>query len=178
MSEPAAPPRPHHVGYVVEDLETAAARFAATHGGGPFFAIEHLPFEEVTFLGEAAHYDHSSAFGVWGPLIAELTVVHACEPQGLRDALVAPGGGIGHIGFLADSLTAETLRLQEAGYRPFHAGRSGVASAVWFEGGPLGHPLEVLQRRPELESFYAAVRAASAGWDGREPLRSAAALRG
>jgi hypothetical protein len=43
---------------------------------------------------------------------------------------------------------------------------------VWFHGGSLiGHPVEVLQRREELEGFYAMIREASVGWDGSDPLR-------
>jgi hypothetical protein len=45
---------------------------------------------------------------------------------------------------------------------------------VWFDGRALlGHPIEVLQRVPEIEGFYALVRSAGAGWDGERPLRLA-----
>jgi hypothetical protein len=54
---------------------------------------------------------------------------------------------------------------------PFHTGRTGPASAVWFDGGALGHPVEVLQRRDEILGFYAQVAKAAAGWDGSEPYR-------
>jgi hypothetical protein len=148
-----------------------------THGAGPFFVIEHMQFDEVTYLGEPAHYDHSSAFGQWGPIIVELSQVHEAEPTGLRAALVAPGGGIGHVAWLADSLSDETARLEAAGFHPFHAGRTGPASAVWFDGGPLlGHPIEVLERRPEILGFYAGIAAAAESWDGRDPLRPASVL--
>jgi catechol 2,3-dioxygenase-like lactoylglutathione lyase family enzyme len=171
-----APPL-HHIGYVVDDLEAAVARFAATYGAGPFFAIEHMHFDAVSYLGGPAQYDHSSAFGQWGPIIVELSQVHAAEPSGLRDALVKPGGGIGHVAWLCDSLSEETARLEAAGFRAFHAGRTGPASAVWFDGAPLlGHPVEVLERRPEILGFYAGIAAAAEDWDGREELRSASVL--
>ncbi len=162
----------HHLGYVVEDLHRDVPRFAAATGAGPFYAMEHIPFDEVTYRGEPAVYDHSSAFGAWGPLIVELTQVHDARPAGLRDSLVTPGDGVGHIAWLADSLDDEIARLEAAGLTPFHAGRTGPASAVWLDGGEqFGHPVEVLQRRDELLGFYAMVREASAGWDGSEPLR-------
>ncbi len=162
----------HHIGYVVEDLRAGVERFAASLGAGPFFAMEHLVFEEVTFRGEPALYDHSSAFGAWGETIVELTQVHDAEPAGLRAALVPAGGGVGHVAWLADSLEEETARLVSLGLTPFHTGRTGPASAVWFDGGPLlGHPIEVLQRRDQILGFYAAVRAAANGWDGTEPYR-------
>jgi Glyoxalase/Bleomycin resistance protein/Dioxygenase superfamily len=165
-------PAIHHVGYVVEDLHRDVPRFAALTGAGPFYAIEHLAFDEVSYRGEPAVYDHSSAFGQWGPMLVELTQVHHAEPAGLLDFLVKPGDGLGHIAWLADSLEDEVARLRHAGLTPFHAGRTGPASAVWFDGGDMfGHPIEVLQRRDELLGFYAMVRDASVGWDGSEPLR-------
>ncbi len=162
----------HHLGYVVESLHQDVPRFAAATGAGPFFAMEHIPFDEVTYKGERALYDHSSAFGAWGPILVELTQVHDVQPAGLRDSLVAPGGGVGHLAWLADSLEDEVARLEATGLTPFHAGRTGPASAVWFDGGEIfGHPIEVLQRREELLRFYAMVREASAGWDRSDPLR-------
>lgn len=161
----------HHVGYVVANLGRDVPRFAAATGAGPFYAMEHIVFDEVTYLGEPANYDHSSAFGAWGPLIVELTQVHEVGPDGLRESLAGPGG-IGHVAWLADSLDEETARLAALGITPFHAGRTGPASAVWFDGGELfGHPIEVLERRDELMRFYAMVRESSIGWDGSAPLQ-------
>ncbi len=166
----------HHVGYVVDDLPEGVQRFAAATGAGPFLAIEHIAFDEVTFHGEPARYDHSSAFGAWGPILVELTEVHDAQPDGLRAALVAPGAGVGHVAWLADSLDAETERLRAHGLAPFHTGRTGPVRAVWFDGaGLVGHPIEVLQRAPDLLRFYDLVRAAADGWDGSEPLRPAPA---
>ena len=162
----------HHVGYVVDDLPLAAERFAQQFGAGPFYAFEHIVFEEVTYRGGPAIYDHSSAFGQCGPMIVELTQVYNAQPAGLAEALVKPGGGVGHVGWLAESLEDEVTRLEAAGLVPFHTGRTGPVSVVWIDGGPLlGHPIEVLQRRDELLGFYDTVRRASEGWDGSDPYR-------
>jgi catechol 2,3-dioxygenase-like lactoylglutathione lyase family enzyme len=162
----------HHIGYVVDELPAAAELFARRFGAGPFYAIEHIVFDEVTYRGEPAAYDHSSAFGQCGPMIVELTQVFDARPAGLEEALVKPGDGVGHVGWLADSLEDEVARLEAAGLVPFHTGRTGPASVVWFDGGPLlGHPIEVLQRRDELERFYDMVTRASEGWDGQDPYR-------
>src|SRR3954454_308687 len=118
-------PAIHHLGYVVDDPRTGAEAFARDFGAGPIYALEHVPFCEVTFDGAPAVYDHSSAFGAWGPLLVELTQVHDAQPAGLAGALTPPGGGLGHVAWLADDLGAETARLQAAGLQPFHTGRTG-----------------------------------------------------
>jgi hypothetical protein len=165
----------HHVGYVVGDLRAGVERFAGDFGAGPFFAMEHIAFDEVTFEEAPAVYDHSSAFGVWGPILVELTQVHDARPRGLARALTAPGGGAGHVAWLADDLGVETARLERAGLRRFHTGRTGPVAAAWFQGPPFGHPVEVLQLSEPLLGFYAHVRAAADGWDGAEPFRRAPA---
>jgi catechol 2,3-dioxygenase-like lactoylglutathione lyase family enzyme len=163
----------HHVGYVVGDLREGVERFANAFGAGPFFAMEHIAFDEVTYEGAPAVYDHSSAFGQWGPILVELTQVHDAQPAGLAAALTAPAAGIGHVGMLADDLAAETARLEALGLHCFHTGRTGPVSAAWFSGPPFGHPVEVLQRSEPLLGFYAMLREAAEGWDGEEPFRHA-----
>ncbi|HWI72024.1 MAG TPA: VOC family protein [Baekduia sp.] len=163
----------HHLGYVVDDLRAAIPRAIVTLQTGPFFLIEHLAFDETTFRGGPAEYDHSSAFAACeGGLLVELTQVHSAAPPELEDML---GGrtGLGHVAWLADDLAAETARLTAAGIEPFHTGRTGPASAVWFDAtASLGHHIEVLQSAPPLLSFYDSIRAARATWDGTtDPIR-------
>lgn len=164
--------RPHHVGYVVDDIPRAVEWAVSVLGAGPFFLIEHVAFDEVTFHGEPAAYDHSSAFGQWGELKLELTVVHSAAPAGLADALGRPGPG--HVAWLAGDLEAETARLTAAGLPLVHTGRSGPVRAHWFDArATLGHHVEVLQRTPELLGFYERIRAAADGWVGADALRPA-----
>ena len=130
----------HHVGYVVEDLPAAIGALRRDFGAGPFHVSSTSPFDEVTFEGGPAVYDHSSAFGAWGPIMVELTQVHDAQPAGLAAALTAPGAGVGHVAWLAEDLEAEVARLEAIGMHVFHTGRTGPVSAVWLDGGPFGHP--------------------------------------
>jgi catechol 2,3-dioxygenase-like lactoylglutathione lyase family enzyme len=161
-----------HLGYVVDDIPRAVAWWASTFGAGPFFLVPHLQFDEVTYNGEPAAYDHSSAFGQWGDVKVELTVVHSASPPELQDLLGGPTGRVGHIGFLTDDLASERSAFAAAGMPLFHTGRSGPVEAYWFDGrATLGHHVEVLQRSDALLGFYEQIRAAHEGWDGADPLR-------
>ena len=131
----SALPSIHHVGYVVEDLRAGVQRFAAGFGAGPFFAMEHIAFEEVTYRDGPAVYDHSSAFGQWGPILVELTEVHDAQPAGLREALVAPGAGVGHVAWLAESLDAEAARLRRSASPRFTPGAPDRPTRSGFMAG-------------------------------------------
>jgi catechol 2,3-dioxygenase-like lactoylglutathione lyase family enzyme len=165
----------HHLGYIVDDLQRAAERLARNTGAGPFLMIEHVPLQRTTYDGATADYDHSTAFGQWGPVIVEISQIHDAQPDGLRAFLrSAPPPAIGHVAWLVDDLEAESARLQDAGLPLRHTGHSGPVSAHWHDGSALlGHPVEVLRRCPEVLGFYTAIGDASRNWDGGRPLRPA-----
>jgi hypothetical protein len=161
-----------HIGYVVTDIDEAVAWAVSTLGAGPFFLIPHLHFDTCTFNGEPAEYDHTSAFGQWGGIIVELTVVHSSRPSELAEMVGEPAPRVGHVGWLADDLLADSALLEAEGLPVFHTGASGPVSARWHDArGRLGHHIEILGRTPQLEAFYELIRSSSVGWDGSAPLR-------
>jgi hypothetical protein len=161
-----------HVGYVVEEIEPAVDWAISTLGAGPFFLIPHLHFDTCTFDGAPAQYDHSSAFGQWGDIMVELTVVHSSDPPALAELIGGPAPRFGHVGWLSDDLEADSAALDAAGMPLFHTGASGPVAAHWHDGrARLGHHVEILRRSPQIEGFYELIRSSSAGWDGSEPLR-------
>lgn len=163
----------HHIGYVAQgNLREALPGFMKALDTGPFFLIDHLKFDETTYRGAPAEYDHSSAFAATASgLLVEVSQVHSASPPALQEALGRPG--FGHVGWLADDLEEETARLRARGLEPFHTGRTGPAHAVWFDAtATLGHHVEVLQSAPPLLGFYETVRTARAEWDGAtDPIR-------
>jgi glyoxalase/bleomycin resistance protein/dioxygenase superfamily protein len=164
----------HHIGYVVDDLDAAVADAVARFGAGPFYVAEHMAFDEVTFRGEPAVFDHSSAFGQWGPVRVELTVIHETDPHELG-ATMTPGGpgNVGHVGIVVDSLGAASAQLEADGVPPYHAGRTGPVSAIWHDArASLGHSVELLQRNEFLSGLYERIARSADGWDGSEPIRA------
>ena len=78
--------RLHHVGYWVDDLDSALTRWNTDLGVGPFQVIEHVPFEEFVLIVDGRQYDdvvfdHSAAFAAWGPVVVELGQVHAIDDR-------------------------------------------------------------------------------------------------
>ena len=165
--------RIRHVGYVVDDIQDAVRWAIDTLGAGPFFLVPSLPFAYCTYRGEPAEYDHTSAFGQWGDVIVELTVIHSANPPELAETIGGAAPRVSHVGWLADDLAADSAELEAQGIPVFHTGGSGPVNARWHDArSRLGHHIEILGRTPELEGFYARIKAASVDWDGvTEPLR-------
>jgi catechol 2,3-dioxygenase-like lactoylglutathione lyase family enzyme len=167
------PTRPiHHVGYFVDDIPAAVNWAVTTLGAGPFFVAAHITFDEVTYLGEPAAYDQTSAFGQWGPIKLELTAVHSAAPAGLAAALAGPTPRIGHVAWLASDLEKESSALSAAGAPLFHTAGSGPVRGAWHDArATLGHDIEVLQECPEILGVFELIRSSAADWDGSGPLR-------
>jgi catechol 2,3-dioxygenase-like lactoylglutathione lyase family enzyme len=164
----------HHVGYVVDDLDAAVERAVAMWGAGPFYVAEHMEFEECTFHGEPAQFDHSSAFGQWGPVRVELTVIHSTDPPELGEVMAPNGAGhVGHIGILVDSLEQASAELTADGAPAYHAGRTGPVSAIWHDARSTnGHSIELLQRNDFLAGVYERIAASAENWDRSDPIRA------
>jgi len=173
MSAPIASRPITHIGYVVDDIESAVDWALRTFGAGPFFQVAHMQFDTCTYLGRPANYDHSSAFGQWGQIKIELTVVHSADPPQLAEMLGGPAPRLGHVGWLSDDLDADSSLLEAAGMPMFHTGSSGPVAAHWHDGrAQLGHHVEILRRSPQVEGFYELMRSSAEDWDGSDPLRS------
>ena len=107
--------RLHHVGYWVDDLDSALTRWNTDLGVGPFQVIEHVPFEEFVLIVDGRRYDdvvfdHSAAFGAWGPVVVELGQVHAIDDRlaaayGMNPAANgANPGAVSHVSWVVPDL--------------------------------------------------------------------------
>jgi hypothetical protein len=149
----------HHIGYWVDDLGAAMARWGQDLGVGPFQVIEHVPFDSfVLFAGGQEHgdvvFDHSAAFAAWGPVVVELGQVHACDDRLAAAYGVAPGA-VSHVSWVVPDVVGESERLARLGCRLISTARSGPVSVAWHDGGPLfPHPIEVHQRGEVIDGMH------------------------
>jgi hypothetical protein len=150
----------HHVGYWVDDLAAAQARWGAELGVGPFEVIEHVPFDSFALAdrdparGDVV-FDHSAAFAAWGPVVVELDQVHAIDDRLSAAYGVVPG------------VAKESARLAGLGCALINTARSGPITVAWHDGGPLfPHPIEVHQRNDVIAGMHGrlcALRSAGGG---------------
>jgi catechol 2,3-dioxygenase-like lactoylglutathione lyase family enzyme len=149
----------HHVGYWVDDLDSALARWDRELGVGPFQVIEHVPFDSfVLTVGGQRHcdvvFDHSAAFAAWGPVVVELGQVHAIDDR-LAAAYGVAAGAVSHVSWMVPDVAQESARLARRGCRLINTARSGPVSVAWHDGGPLfPHPIELHQHNEVIAGLH------------------------
>ncbi|MGA0878882.1 MAG: VOC family protein [Ilumatobacteraceae bacterium] len=133
------------------DLRSAADDFRRSTGAGPFLVLEHIELESVTIGGVPASFDHSSAYGQWGPFMVELVQEHT-EP------LI--GDGIHHVAFTVESLEAAVRSCRTSGWPLIlDATTVGGQRFVFCDArADLGHLIELYEPTPTLTAFYERVR--------------------
>jgi Glyoxalase/Bleomycin resistance protein/Dioxygenase superfamily len=162
---------PVQVAYSVDDVETAAERFAVEFGVGPFFIRHHPPFDAV-HDGVPGVFNHSSAYGQWGAVQVELVQLGECSPPTLQRAL-SNTGGIHHVAMFVDSLDVEQARLAALGMPcVMEATTSSGLRFAFHDARPqLGHLIEVYEPTDSVMCLYRMVREAAVDWDGTDPVR-------
>ena len=155
----------HHIGYWVDDLDSAMKRWEQDLDVGPFQVIEHVTFEEFMLVtpdgqqhGDVV-FDHAAAFAAWGPVVVELNQVHAIDDR-LAAALNPTPGTVSHVSWVVPDLNQETARLVRLGCRLINTARSGPIEVAWHDGGPLfGHPVELHQHNDAIAGLRARLAA-------------------
>ena len=168
-----APTRLVQLAYRVHDIEAAAHHWAATFGVGPFLLRRNMQIT-TTHRGEPAAYDHSAAFGQWGPVMLELIEVHRCFPASLLEIVEHDVmGQLHHVACFVDDLDATSESLQSKGM-PLAmevVSSSGIRTHFLDARAENGCLLELYTPNEHLQGLYDQVRDLSVGWDGSDPVR-------
>ena len=166
---------PVQIAYVVADAARAAHEWSTRLGAGPFFLRSHIELVDVTYRGRSATFDHTAAYGQWGPLMLELVQDHGSGPSIVRERFAPGESGLHHLAFLVDDVATTLERLADAGIGL--AMRARTVGGVEFHFADAlathGHFVEIYARTDRLVEFYATVAGAAVGWDGADPVRTA-----
>lgn len=162
---------PVQIAYGVRDLAHAAARFSTATGAGPFVMIEHIPLRSARISGEHGEFDHSSAYGQWGPVMVELVEEHTSPLVDIGTA--NEPGHLHHLAFMVTSLDEAATWCEQQGWPELlHAETTGGQVFVFHDARhQLGHLIELYEPSDRLLGFYRSVAAAADGWDGTDPVR-------
>ena len=165
---------PHHLAYVVEDIEATAKRLVERLGAGPFFLIEDVPLEDIRSRGEPAEFAHNSAFGSNGGGVIELIETISLAPERVEQRFSDPFPRVQHVAYVVPPGEVADLRnsLDERGLPEYlRTQLGGVETTLHDASGVLGHDIEIHADNEALRGFFAMVRGGADDWDGSEPLR-------
>lgn len=162
-----------HVSYVVADIERAVQHWHLALGAGPFYIIERMVFDEMWHFGRPCVWDHSAAFGQWGPMVIELQQIFASGPASLTERLIpGPPPAINHVAYFSSVPEQDSAELAAAGHELFlHAKLGPVEIRMHDTRAILGQATEIHRHVPFLDDFFGQIARAAEGWDGKNPLR-------
>jgi Glyoxalase/Bleomycin resistance protein/Dioxygenase superfamily len=165
----------HHLGYVVEDLEATVQRLVSELGAGPFFVLRDVSFEQVTSRGEAATFEHDSAFGQCGAIPIEVMQLKRLEPERFREWFSQAPPQLHHTAYVVapERLAEAREDLERRGLPAFLHATLGDIDVTYHEAAhTIGHHVELHADSQGLRDFFAIIQSASVEWDGADPLRS------
>lgn len=160
--------------WVVPDLEAAIDHWVKTSGAGPFFVFEELHFDDGRYRGKPSDVQPCrAAIGQLGDMQIELVSPTDDGPGIWTDVVPRGQSGFHHTGLYCDDYDAErSAYLETGGELAFEGLMMGARTCYIDTTRTLGFMTELITANPVAEQVFGAIRAASEGWDGKDPVRT------
>ena len=155
--------------YVVDDLDTAVARWVEVLGAGPFFRLDAIRVDESRYRGVEMPTAVSLAIGNSGGVQIELIAPGDGAPSIYREL----PRGVHHVAVLARDFEAESERLGRLGH-PVALALSlpGVCRVRYHDTlAVFGHFVELWESTDAMRALLEMVEQAARDWDGTDPVR-------
>lgn len=161
------------IAYVPADFDAALAFWTRTMGVGPFFALDHVKLEDVTYRGAPADIDFSMVIGYWGDIQIELIRQHNDAPSIYKAWRDEGREGVHHVCILIDDMDLAREVCAQAGAVVVQQGKvAGGGEVIYVDtGGGPGTMVEILKTGAGGREFFGMMREAARGWDGTDPVR-------
>ena len=158
-------------GYVVDDVEKAAAEWVARVGVGPFYILQSNIMDQYWYRGRQMTVDLKLAFGYWGPIQVEL-IQQNNDADSFYVAARRTAGKLNHFASVVSDLDGLLAR-RKLENRVIQSGKmsSGVKFVYLEEFTPGGQHLELIEPSQEALMGFAGMEAVARSWDGKNPLR-------
>lgn len=160
--------RPQIVQYawVVPSLEEAARRWHAATGVGPFLVNRDLKLAAPRYRGQPSAPCFSTAVAQHGDVQIELVEQHDAGASAYRDTVPAGATGFHHVAFIAGDFDADLAHYTDQGFAVAADGFFGSMRYAYVDtAATLGHMVEIVEDKPAIRAFFAAVRKAAERWD-------------
>lgn len=135
---------------------------------------KNIELVNVSYRGQAAELDHTSAYAQAGAVMIEFTQQNNDGPSAFTDMYAESEEGIHHVAIFVDDVQGEMKNLQASGFATathYFTKEGNVEVAFVDTRAMLGHMLELYQPVQALTRFYAMVARSADTWDGEELFR-------
>jgi hypothetical protein len=160
--------RPQIIQYawVVPNLEQAARRWHKATGIGPFLVNRDLQLLNPRHRGEPRATRFSTAVAQHGDVQIELVEQLDNSPSAYRDTVPAGTTGFHHVAFVAEDFDAALVHYTQRGHDVAADGAFGSMRYAYVDAvAELGHMIEIIEDKPAIRAFFAAIRKSSERWD-------------
>ena len=158
--------------YVPDDFDAAIEHWTKTMGVGPFFVMEGIHLDGMTYRGEPTDAVFTLALAYWGDLQIELIKPQDDHPSIYSGEYADVGGGLHHVCILVDDIEKAYAACREHDAEIVIEGNFGNSRVIYLDPGQgPGSLVEVLQQDPDGPDLFGMIKAASIDWDGSEPVR-------
>ena len=124
---------------------------------------------EPRYRGAPSATRFSTAVAQHGEVQIELVEQHDDGPSAYRDTVPAGATGFHHVAFIAEDFAADLAHYTDQGFAVAADGLFGPMRYAYVDtSAPLGHMIEIVEDKPAIRAFFAAVRKAADRWD-RDP---------
>lgn len=159
--------------YFVEDTEAAIGEWVERLGVGPWHVIG--PFTPATgrYRGQPTDAVFTIAQAFSGRTIIELVEQHNDEPSVFNE--LGLNYGFHHWGVMTKAFDDDVARYLAMGYEEAYFDTlptTGMRVMYFDARRDMPGMIELLEHTDAQERFYAEMHEASAGWDGRDPIRT------
>jgi hypothetical protein len=159
------------LGFVVDDLVTAAARWASVFGVGPF----HLGPRQQTrcrYRGELSPVEVQYGIAQAGPVQIELVQQFSDGPSIFRDLYAAGESGFHQLCTITPDYHGKVAHYAVLGYElTGEIGEPGRRVGYVDTSRDFGFYTEIVESRPEIWAYMERVARTCEEWDGRDPVR-------
>ncbi|MGF1544918.1 MAG: VOC family protein [Parvularculaceae bacterium] len=179
MALPLTNRRIEQVAYVVKDVRAAAAAWTEALGVGPFHLMERPAIEDPIYRGAPGPVDFTVAVAPAGDVHVELIEQHCERPSCYRDLPLRDGKRFHHVAVIVEDFDAEVARYEALGFAVAMSGRFGPLRFCYVDVSSVTDGMvEILEDKPFIRNYFAAIRASGENWDGSRPLRDVQELTG
>jgi hypothetical protein len=159
------------LGFVVDDVLAAAAKWARVFGVGPFHVMP-VRDQRATYRGEETTVTCQVAVAQAGPVQIELIQQYCDRPSIFRDWSRGGSSAFHQLATVTPDYEAKKAYYQELGYDLASESLSSPVRIAYFDTvADFGFYTEVIRQTPGFLAQLHKISQACATWDGTDPVR-------